>query len=94
MTSNFLTVNSTLGVSTLNASSMTSNFLTVNSTLGVSTISVSTLTSGNSINSLELTFSSLFSFVTSLQVAPGTTFHSSLIIKIGADTYKIPLEKI
>ncbi len=86
---NYLTVNNILGVSTINSLNSITNMLTVNSTLAVSTINAA-----SSIITQDLWFSSLFSYVTSLEVAPGATFHSSLILHIGGDRYKIPLEKL
>jgi hypothetical protein len=87
---NYLTVYSTLEVSTINRAELIhTNYLTVHSTLAVSTINAA-----SSIITQELWFSSLFSYVTSLEVAPSGTFHSSLILHIGTDRYKIPLEKL
>jgi hypothetical protein len=108
ITANTMTIHSTLNVSSIDAtghisfvtmsgSTITANTVTIHSTLNASTISTSninflTLDGGKGTIS-EFTFSSI-NMVPGVISTAATTFHSSFIINIGANKYKIPLEKI
>jgi hypothetical protein len=108
ITANTMTIHSTLQVSSIDAtghisfvtmsgSTITANTMTIHSTLNASTISTSninflTLDGGKGTIS-EFTFSSI-NMVPGVISSAATTFHSSFIINIGANKYKIPLEKI
>ena len=108
ITANTMTLNSTLQVSSINAtghisfvtmsgSTITGNTFTVHSTLYASTVSTGninflTLDGGKGTIS-EFTFSSI-NMVPGVISTAATILHSSFIISIGANKYKIPLEKI
>jgi len=108
ITANTMTLNSTLQVSSINAtghisfvtmsgSTITGNTFTVHSTLYASTVSTGninflTLDGGKGTIS-EFTFSSI-NMIPGVISTAATTLHSSFIINIGANKYKIPLEKI
>ncbi len=108
ITANTMTINSTLNVSsidttghisfvTMSGSTITGNTFTVHSTLYASTVSTGninflTLDGGKGTIS-EFIFSSIYMSPGVISTA-ATTLHSSFIISIGANKYKIPLEKI
>ena len=92
-----ISASGTILFSTLIGSTITGNTFTVHSTLNASTISTSniffeTLNGGKGTIS-EFTFSSIYMSPGVISTA-ATTLHSSFIISIGANKYKIPLEKI
>ena len=108
ITANTMTINSTLQVSSIDAtghisfvtmsgSTITANTLIVHSTLYASTVSTGniffeTLDGGKGTIS-EFTFSSI-NMVPGVISTAATTLHSSFIISIGANKYKIPLERL
>jgi hypothetical protein len=96
ITTNFLTVNSTIAASTISTGTLTfqtltGHSITTNELTVHSTLVVSSLNAASSIVTNELTFSSIFMNPGYVSTATVTT-HSSFIITIGGIKFKIPLE--
>jgi hypothetical protein len=97
-TFNFLTVNSSINVSSMNATgiisfaTMTGSTITANTMSIASTLSVSSINAASSITTKELIFSSLSMNPSNISSGVTTPLHSSILIYLNGSYWKIPIE--